>query len=67
MTYIRAEDAQIDAWQRVGNAGWNWSSLWPYHLKCEQFEPPTLAQLAAGASYAESYHSQTGPVNVAQA
>ncbi|KAL4871190.1 hypothetical protein BDV12DRAFT_194553 [Aspergillus spectabilis] len=65
MTYIRAEDAQIDAWERVGNTGWNWTSLWPYHLKSEQFGSPSQAQLAVGASYMESYHGRTGPVNVA--
>ncbi|KAL4813316.1 hypothetical protein BDW67DRAFT_192934 [Aspergillus spinulosporus] len=65
MTYIRAEKAQINAWERVGNEGWNWDSLWPYHLKSEQFETPTEAQLAAGASYVDSYHGRKGPVNVA--
>ncbi|KAL4739350.1 hypothetical protein BDV11DRAFT_215274 [Aspergillus similis] len=65
MTYIRAEYAQIDAWERVGNEGWNWDNLWPYHLKSEQFEVPTEAQLAAGASYIDSYHGRKGPVNVA--
>ncbi|KAI9370551.1 hypothetical protein BJX61DRAFT_87002 [Aspergillus egyptiacus] len=65
MTYIRAEDVQIDAWETLGNPGWNWSSLWPYHLKSEGFEPPTQPQLAAGASFRGFYHSQDGPVNVA--
>ncbi|KAL5332470.1 hypothetical protein BJX70DRAFT_130147 [Aspergillus crustosus] len=65
MTYIRAESTQIDAWETVGNRGWNWASLWPYHLKSEHFETPTQAQLEAGASYVESYHGRTGPVKVA--
>jgi choline dehydrogenase len=65
MTYIGAESAQIDAWEPVGNEGWNWDSLWPYHLKSERFEAPTEAQLAAGASYVDSYHGRKGPVNVA--
>ncbi|KAL2869391.1 GMC family oxidoreductase [Aspergillus lucknowensis] len=65
MTYIRAEDAQIDAWERVGNDGWNWENLWPYHLKSEHFETPTQAQLAAGASYEDVYHGRNGPLSVA--
>lgn len=27
MTYIRPEDVQIDAWERLVNTGWAWSSL----------------------------------------
>jgi choline dehydrogenase len=65
MTYIRAESAQVDAWERVGNKGWNWDSLWPYYLKSERFETPTEAQRAAGGSYNDSYHGRKGPVNVA--
>ncbi|KAL4876305.1 hypothetical protein BJY04DRAFT_210719 [Aspergillus karnatakaensis] len=65
MTYIRAEAAQIDAWETIRNAGWNWSTLWPYHLKSETFSTPTIAQLAAGASYIDSYHGRNGPLNVA--
>lgn len=29
MTYARAEDIQIDAWQALGNVGWNWTTLLP--------------------------------------
>ncbi|KAL4760955.1 GMC family oxidoreductase [Aspergillus foveolatus] len=61
MAYIRAESAQIDARERVGNEGWNCDSLWPYHLKSERFETPTEVQLAAGASYVDSYHGRKGP------
>ncbi|KAL4806565.1 hypothetical protein BDV18DRAFT_159737 [Aspergillus unguis] len=65
MTYIRPAKQQLDAWETLGNPGWNWGNLWPYHLKSEIFSPPTHAQVAAGASYIDSYHGRTGPVNVA--
>lgn len=64
MTYIRAEKAQIDGWQELGNDGWNWSTLWPYYLKTETFQPPTCEQAADGASFVDSAHGQSGPVTV---
>ncbi|RDW89984.1 GMC family oxidoreductase [Aspergillus mulundensis] len=64
MTYIRAEASQIDAWETAGNENWTWASLWPYHLKSESFSPPTPAQTAAGASFIDSYHGDSGPVQV---
>ncbi|KAI6716147.1 glucose oxidase [Diplocarpon mali] len=30
MSYTRAEDVQLDAWEELGNSGWNWKSLLPY-------------------------------------
>jgi choline dehydrogenase len=64
MTYIRAQKAQIDAWERLGNTGWNWDSMFPYYKKVERYDPPTSAQVAAGASYEPQYHGTTGPVHV---
>jgi hypothetical protein len=31
MSYTRAEDIQIDAWQRIGSWGWTWEILLPYY------------------------------------
>lgn len=64
MTYIRAQRAQIDVWETLGNKGWNWESLLPYYKKSECFEPPTEAQIAAGASYVPDFHNYSGPVKV---
>lgn len=64
MTYIRAEKAQIDAWEAIGNEGWNWDSLLPYYKKSEQFAIPTVAQLTAGASCVAGYHGERGPLKV---
>lgn len=60
MTYIRAEKAQIDIWEDLGNQGWNWSSLFPYYKKSENFTIPTTAELEAGASYIPADHGQSG-------
>ena len=64
MTYIRAQSQQIDAWETLGNAGWNWNTLYPYYLKTEHFQRPTAAQFAAGASYISNDHGEHGPLDV---
>lgn len=65
MTYIRPHHAQIDAWdQRLGITDWNWSSLFPYYLDSELFQPPTAEQAIDGASYLPQFHSYNGSVHV---
>ncbi|KAF2164106.1 GMC oxidoreductase [Zasmidium cellare ATCC 36951] len=63
-TYVRASRAQIDAWEDLGNEGWNWDSLWPYYLKSEHFQPPTPDLVAKGAEYEASAHGTGGHVGV---
>ncbi|CAG8191009.1 unnamed protein product [Penicillium olsonii] len=64
MSYTRAQKAQIDAWEKAGNKGWNWNNLFPYYLKSEQFQVPTAEQAARGADYYKSYHGDHGPLKV---
>lgn len=64
MTYIRAEDAQLDLWEKVGNTGWNWASLFPYYRYSEHFDPPNPKQVADGAAYIPAYHGFAGHVDV---
>jgi choline dehydrogenase-like flavoprotein len=64
MAYTRAQKVQIDSWEKVGNKGWNWKSLFPYYLKSEQFQVPTADQDARGADYYHSYHGEHGPLKV---
>ena len=63
MTYIRGESAQIDAWEKLGNPGWNWDSLFPYYIKSENYTIPNKSQLAAGATYHVDWHGFNGPLN----
>ncbi|RLM01980.1 hypothetical protein CFD26_109003 [Aspergillus turcosus] len=65
MAYVRAEDVQLDAWQSIGNEGWNWTSLFPYYLKSENLTFPTVVQTDAGATYDASAHGSRGPLKVA--
>lgn len=64
MTYLRAETAQIDAWELVGNEGWNWDSLMPYYKKSEYIQKPTASQLLRGASLNPETHGTSGPLAV---
>ncbi|KAI7265503.1 hypothetical protein KC345_g8473 [Hortaea werneckii] len=43
MTYLRAEDSQLDAWAKLGN-NITWDSLLPYYERSEYFQAPTAAQ-----------------------
>lgn len=64
MTYIRAEKSQIDAWESLGNEGWNWDSLFPYFKSHEHFQPPDADKAANGATFEEQYHGFEGEVSV---
>jgi hypothetical protein len=71
MVYIRGDQAQYDAWETLGNKGWNWNSLATKAgtgipssrmPKGEHFTPPTDAQKTAGASYDPIAHGTDGPL-----
>ncbi|KAF2119070.1 hypothetical protein BDV96DRAFT_568981 [Lophiotrema nucula] len=62
MTYLRAEREQIDAWEELGNDGWNWAGLWPYYLEQEGFHMPTEEQQEHGATFERDAHSFEGDV-----
>ncbi|KAM0127810.1 hypothetical protein ACHAP3_008666 [Botrytis cinerea] len=64
MAYTRAEDVQIDAWEAIGNDGWNWANLFPYYKKSQALEIPTTTQAEAGATYDASANGLDGPLKV---
>ena len=64
MTYIRGNVAEYDAWEALGNPGWNWASLFPCFKKSEQYTIRTDSQLAAGATYEARNHSTSRPLHV---
>ncbi|KAL8383212.1 hypothetical protein RB595_006797 [Gaeumannomyces hyphopodioides] len=63
MTYIRADAAEIDAWEALGNPGWNFSTLFPYYLRSEAFTFPNEALQNAGVTYEPARHNQRGMVH----
>ncbi|KAI1172620.1 GMC oxidoreductase [Nemania sp. FL0916] len=60
MYYIRGDKANFDAWEALGNAGWNWGTLLPYYLLSENFTIPTSAQVNSGMTYDPQYHGKNG-------
>ena len=63
MTYLRPDAAEIDAWENLGAKGWNWTTLYPYYKRVEQFSVPTTAQAQAGASFNPHFHGKSGEVS----
>jgi choline dehydrogenase len=64
MTYLRGDAAVFDAWEKLGNKGWNWKSMLPYFKKSERFTPPNDVQIAAGATYKKEPHGYSGNIRV---
>ncbi|CAG8306625.1 unnamed protein product [Penicillium salamii] len=66
MVYLRAQTAQIDAWEAAGNKGWNWKNLFPYFKKGEQFQSPEKYSFleGSGVTYDPAYHGFNGPLKV---
>jgi choline dehydrogenase-like flavoprotein len=65
MTYVRAERSQIDAWEELGNSGWNWDSLAKYYVEQEKFlQPSEQQQQASGATFEKDAHGYEGELDV---
>lgn len=65
--YIAPAQADIDAWETLGNKGWNWSSMVPFYKKSYTLNPPkdqeTLDHL--GINWISEEHRGTdGPIQV---
>ncbi|KAL2202598.1 glucose oxidase [Sarocladium strictum] len=64
MAYLRGNRAEFDAWELLGNPGWNWDSMFEAWLKIEDFIPPTKWQADAGAVYDPEYYGQGGNLHL---
>ncbi|KAK8247512.1 choline dehydrogenase [Phyllosticta capitalensis] len=65
MTYLRAQRAEIDAWETMlNNSGWNWSTVYRCYNESEHFQPPSPSQAANGAAFDAAFHGTDGPVRV---
>ncbi|KAL9939432.1 hypothetical protein V8E36_001249 [Tilletia maclaganii] len=60
----RGDVVQLDNIGKLGNDGWDYSSLLTYIKKSETFARPSQAQVDAGAQYNESAHGFSGPVSI---
>ncbi|KAF2767445.1 hypothetical protein EJ03DRAFT_337672 [Teratosphaeria nubilosa] len=63
LAYARAQVDQIDAWEALGNEGWNWQSLFPYFKKSEGFQIPDANRTAGGHfTWNVEDHGLAGPL-----
>ncbi|GAA5859125.1 hypothetical protein JCM1840_003763 [Sporobolomyces johnsonii] len=67
--YNRAPSVDYDAWETLGNPGWNWKELLPYHRRSERFYPPMPAENLAQSEahdplWKPKAHGHDGPVQV---
>lgn len=63
MAFDRASAEDYDAWEQLGNPGWNWNSLLGYFKKSTTFTPPSAANIKEfGITYDASYYGTSGPV-----
>ncbi|KAG6364987.1 hypothetical protein INS49_006592 [Diaporthe citri] len=61
---VRGDKAQYDAWEDLGNKGWNWDTVFASFKAGEQFIPPTEAQVVAGATYDPNAHGTSGLLTI---
>ncbi|KAJ4342566.1 hypothetical protein N0V95_006906 [Ascochyta clinopodiicola] len=54
MSWDRTSIAELDAWEKLGNKGWNWKNLYPAMLKAETFLP--------SPEYGTQGVGRTGPI-----
>jgi choline dehydrogenase-like flavoprotein len=54
MTWDRTSIAELDAWEKLGNRGWNWKSLYSAMLRVETFQP--------SPAYGSEGVGKTGPI-----
>ena len=64
MTYVRGDEAQFNAWEKLGNPGWNWNTLLRYYKQIERFYTPENWQQAVGASFDRDVHGLSGDLHV---
>jgi choline dehydrogenase len=62
MVFIRGNRAQFDAWESLGNEGWNWNTIFEYSKRAENFTIPSRAQLSVGVTYNADAHGESGPL-----
>lgn len=66
LMYVRGSRADYDAWEVLGNKGWNWEGLKPYFKKHQTLDPPEQEhanpQFMPNAGKSE-YHGENGPIH----
>ncbi|SPO38680.1 related to Glucose oxidase [Pseudozyma flocculosa] len=61
----RSSSIEIDAWEQLGNPGWNWNNLYRAMKKSEKFTAPSASDAAKlGYTPVASDYGSAGPVQV---
>ncbi|KAI0261249.1 GMC oxidoreductase [Gloeopeniophorella convolvens] len=62
----RPHRGDIDAFEKLGNPGWNWDKLLKYYKRSERFNPPSEQQSVENrASYDMASNGDSGPISAA--
>ncbi|CEG75541.1 hypothetical protein RMATCC62417_10566 [Rhizopus microsporus] len=64
LVWARANLKDYDAWEELGNPGWNGAQLFEYFKRAERFNPPTEDQIRYGARYQPDLHGTNGRLHV---
>ncbi|MCJ1266734.1 hypothetical protein MMC22_006619 [Lobaria immixta] len=66
MCWNRGGKDDYDAWEALGNPGWDWEGLLPYFIKSETYTPVYSEEIARQYSinYDPKVHGTSGPVQV---
>jgi choline dehydrogenase-like flavoprotein len=57
--------ADIDAWGRLGNSGWDWATLMPYYQRSETLQlDDTQAASSAGCLFDRRLYGADGPIQL---
>lgn len=54
----------FDAWEELGNPGWNGADMFNYFKKVEDFHPPTSQQAQYGATFEKNVHGNKGRIDI---
>ncbi|RAR01774.1 gmc oxidoreductase [Stemphylium lycopersici] len=64
MAFDRASAADYNAWEQLGNSGWNFESLLYYFKKSTTFTPPLASNVKEfGTTYDASCYGTNGPIH----
>ncbi|KAN0061487.1 hypothetical protein ACQY0O_006334 [Thecaphora frezii] len=65
LVWDRSAKAEIDAWEELGNPGWNWNNLYAAMRKAESFHAPSAADAAKlGIQPVAADYGSDGPIQV---
>ncbi|PWN52124.1 alcohol oxidase [Violaceomyces palustris] len=65
LVWDRSSKAEIDAWEQLGNPGWNWNTLYKYMKKSETFHAPSAEDASKlNINPVASDYGSSGPIQV---